>query len=98
MASRLIGIAASGAVPAATSVTVSRYICASRAESSASMWSSSDIEQSPSLEGSAQSHLVGVFEVTAHRQPGCQAGDLQAHLAQEPGQVARRGLALEVGI
>src|SRR5215207_7719625 len=98
VASRHMGMAASDAVPAATSVTVSRYIWASRAESSASTCKSSDIEQSPSFERAAQGHLVGVLEVPTHRQPRGQPGDANSHRAQEPGKVAGGGLALEVGI
>src|SRR5215470_12622696 len=58
----------------------------------------SDIQQSPSLEGTAQGHLVGVLQVASHRQSARGPGHPQAHSLDQPSDKGRRGLAFEVGI
>src|SRR5665213_716668 len=50
------------------------------------------------LEGPAEGQLVGVLEVTAHRQSAGDPGNGQPQGLEEPGEVHGRGLALEVGV
>src|SRR3954454_960458 len=59
---------------------------------------SSDIEQPPSFEGTPERDLVCILQVSADRQPTGQPGDAQVHRLDEPREVGRRGLALEVGV
>src|SRR3954452_11580540 len=58
----------------------------------------SDIKQSPSLEGAAQRHLIGVLQVAPDRQSARGPGHPQAHWLYQPSEKGRRGLAFEVGI
>ena len=50
------------------------------------------------FEGAAEGDLVRVFEVTADRQSGSEARDLDADGLQHPHEVGGRGFALEVRI
>src|SRR3954451_7344977 len=58
----------------------------------------SDLERAPPLEGTTEGDLVGVLEVAADRQPAREAGHPQTHRLDQPGEVGRRGFALEVGV
>src|SRR5919202_417164 len=109
-ASSSTGMAMSGDEPVATSVTASRKAWASdavsspmRRSSSASALTScivllSDIQQSPPLESAPERELVRVLQIAPHRQPGGQPGDAQAHRFEQPREVGRGGLALEVRV
>src|SRR5690349_9527965 len=58
----------------------------------------SDIEQSPSLEGAAQCHLIGVLQVAPDRQAARGPGDPQAHRLYQPSEKRGGRLPFEVGI
>src|SRR5215831_8591710 len=58
----------------------------------------SDIQQSPSLEGAAQGHLVGVLQVASDWQSARGPGHPQAHWLNQPSEKRGRRLPLEVGI
>ena len=58
----------------------------------------SDIKQSPSFERAPQRHLVGVLEVAPDRQSARGPGHPQAHRLDQPGQIGRGRLALQVGV
>src|SRR3954451_1753466 len=92
------GARASSAVSAASRVSSPRSSSSRSRASDRAPVGASDIEQSPSLERSAERDLVGVLEVAADRQAGGDPGDLQAHRPQQPGEVGGRGLPLEVGV
>src|SRR4249920_1817421 len=59
---------------------------------------SSDIEQSPPFERTAQRHLVGVLKVTANWQSTSKPRDAQPHRLEQSRQVGRGGFALQVGV
>src|SRR4051794_12294836 len=84
------------ASPAATASTVSRYERTSSATSCASC--ASDIDLSPALERAAEGDLVGVLQVAPHGQTACQPRHAQPHRLDQPREVRRRRLALEVGV
>src|SRR5579875_2536961 len=93
--------------PAASAATPSTKFLTLAAISSASgrhppSWpcgsDGSDIKQSPSLERAAERHLVGVLQVTPHRQAAGRPGHPDAHRLDQPGDEGGRRLALEVGI
>src|SRR5215468_9185305 len=56
------------------------------------------VKQPAALEGAAERHLVRVLQVTAHRQPAGRPGYPQPHRLDQPGQVGRGRLALEVRV
>src|SRR5580704_16361739 len=58
----------------------------------------SDVEQASSLEGAAKRDLVRVLQVAADRQPAGRARHPDAHRLDQPGEVGRGRLALEVGV
>src|SRR6185437_8985439 len=58
----------------------------------------SDIKQSPSLEGAAQRHLIGVLQVASDRQAARGPGDPQAHRLYQPSEKRGGRLPFEVGI
>src|ERR1700722_772615 len=58
----------------------------------------SHIEQASSLEGAAERDLVRVLQVAADRQPAGRARRPDAHRLDQPGEVGRGRLALEVGV
>src|SRR5674536_320492 len=58
----------------------------------------SDIDQPPSFERASEGHLVGILQISPDRQAAGQPGHAQAHRLDQPGQVRRRGLALEVRV
>src|SRR5919205_2870795 len=58
----------------------------------------SSMHGSPSLEGPAQRHLVGVLQVATYGKSTRKPRDAQPQRLQEPGEIGRRGLTLEVGV
>src|ERR1700744_4346845 len=58
----------------------------------------SDIKQSPSLEGAAQCHLIGVLQVAPDRQAARGPGDPQAHRLDQPSEKRGGRPPFEVGI
>src|ERR1700722_13297281 len=58
----------------------------------------SDIQQSPSLESAPQRDLVRVLQVPADRKAAGRPGHPDAHRLDQPGQVSRGGLSLEVRV
>ena len=50
------------------------------------------------FEGTAERELVGVLEVAAHRQPARDPGDPHAERLEQPAEVQRGGLALDVRV
>src|SRR3712207_768773 len=58
----------------------------------------SAMNRPPSFECSAEGDLVGVLKVPTHRKSTREPGHTQPHADQEPGEVRRGGLALQVGV
>src|SRR6478609_3270781 len=58
----------------------------------------SGVDAAAALEGTAESHLVGVLEVAAHGQPRGEPRHRDTDVAQQAGEVRGRGLALEVRV
>src|SRR6201996_4374345 len=58
----------------------------------------SDIKQSPSLEGAAQCHLIGVLQVAPDRQAARGPGDPQAHRLYQTSEKRGGRLPFEFGI
>src|SRR6202041_3059640 len=58
----------------------------------------SHVEQASSLEGPAQGDLVRVLKIAAHRQSAGRARHPDAHRLDEPGEIRRGRLALEVRV
>src|SRR6266545_3878191 len=56
------------------------------------------IDRSSPFKRPSECDLVGVFEVTAYRQSTSQSGHAQPHRPQQPAQIRRGGLALEVRV
>src|SRR5262249_9582869 len=56
----------------------------------------SDVEESPSLEGPAERYLIRVLQVAAHRQPAGRPGYPHAHRLDQPGDEGPGPLALPV--
>ena len=56
------------------------------------------IDRPPSLEGPTEGDLVGVLEVSSYRQSTRQPRHAQPHRLDQPAEVGRRRLALEVGV
>src|SRR5262245_37947400 len=50
------------------------------------------------FQGTGQGQVVGILEVTTHRQAASEAGYFDAEGLQEAADEHRRGLALEVGV
>src|SRR5687768_16274313 len=59
---------------------------------------SSRVDAAASLERAAKRDLVGVLQVTAHRQAAGEAGHREAHRGDQPRQVGRGRLPLEVRV
>src|SRR5215212_801090 len=73
-------------------------ICWANSLVSPSIFCGSFMCRSPPCERAPQGDLVGVLEITAYRQSTRQPRHAQLHWLQQPGEIGRRGLTLEVRI
>src|SRR5256885_11212754 len=93
-----IDTARSGSVPFATSLTAMMKLSICAEMSAVNSLRSSDIEQSSPLERTPERNLVRVLQVATDRQSAGQPCHFQAHRLDEPGEVRRGGLALQVRV
>ena len=56
------------------------------------------LNRATGLDGAAKRKLVGILQVAAHGKAACQTRHLDAQRFDGTGQIARRGLALDVGV
>jgi hypothetical protein len=67
------------------------------------IWASTGIAQSlvdsaPTLKGSSQGHVIRIFQISTHRQSGCELGNRDLHGPKQPRKIGCGRLTLEIWV